>query len=133
MRIKISNWLTGGSILDVEGDSVKEALEAAVKAKQVLSAADLRGADLRVADLRDAVLRAADAVIFAGYPNGWTAFGWLKDGIIQVRVGCRNFSLSDGRQYFWGKEDRREVLAALDYIEKVASLRGWVKETDNII
>jgi hypothetical protein len=40
-------------------------------------------------------------------------------------VGCQEKRLSEAREYWAGKEDRREVLAALDYAEAVALLRGW--------
>jgi hypothetical protein len=55
--------------------------------------------------------------------------GWLQDGWLSIRVGCRNKRLADARDY-WGEShphagNRREVLAALAYIEAVARLRGW--------
>jgi hypothetical protein len=70
MNVKITNWLTGETILDVEAESVKAAVEAAIAIKTNfayadlrranLSDANLRRADLRDADLRDANLRRAD-------------------------------------------------------------------------
>jgi len=92
-----------------------------------LGGANLGGANLRGANLRDADLRGAYWVINAGQPNGWASFGWIKDKTIMVKVGCRNFTLSEGREYWKDKTDRREVLAALDYIERVAELRKWLK------
>ena len=52
---------------------------------------------------------------------------------IMAHVGCRSFSLAEGRAYWSNethpkREKRREVLAALDYIEAVARLRGWTGE-----
>lgn len=35
---------------------------------------------------------------------------------------------AEARLYWAGKENRREVLAALDYIEAVARIRGWATE-----
>ena len=90
-----------------------------------LAGANLAGADLAGAYLTGTNLAGANLVIDAGYPNGWRCVGWLKDGVIQVRVGCRDKALAEGRAYWAGREDRREVLAALDYIETVAELRGW--------
>lgn len=90
-----------------------------------LARADLTGADLTGAYLARADLVGADSIIDAGCPNGWRCVGWLKDGVIQLRVGCRDKSLVEGRTYWAGKEDRREIMAALDYIEAVARLRGW--------
>ncbi len=90
-----------------------------------LSGSNLRGSNLSGSDLRGSNLRDSDLVIAAGWPDGWQAFGWLKEGIIRVQVGCRDLTLEEGRKYWTGKEDRREVLAALDYIERVAKLRDW--------
>ena len=87
-----------------------------------LGGADLRGADLGGADLRGAYL-AADL----GSPNGWPAHAWVKDNQMRVQVGCRDFTIAEGRKYWAGKDDRREVLAALDYAEAIANLRGWIK------
>jgi hypothetical protein len=120
----------------------------------------LRDADLRDADLRDAVLRGADlrdavlsgavlsdadlrefkvdgkiGIIDAGSPNHWHAFGYVDQSsqTLRLHVGCRRFSLSEGRAYWTSeahpdRDNRREVLAALDYIETVARLRGWTGE-----
>jgi len=100
-----------------------------------LCGADLRGVNLRDADLHGANLGDADLggadlcgvkqVIALGQPNGWWAFAYLWEGEIWVRIGCRTKSLADGRAYWADKGDRREVLAALDYAETVAKLRGW--------
>lgn len=84
-----------------------------------------RRADLSRADLSGADLCGADHVITLGQPNGWWAFAYLWEGAIWVRVGCRAKSIADGRTYWANKDDRREVLAALDYAETVARLRGW--------
>ena len=98
-----------------------------------LSGAYLTGADLRRADLRGAVLRRADltgtiGIINGGSPDGWTTYGWLRDGLLSVRVGCHEMRLDEGRTYWAGKVGRREVLAMLDYIEAVARMRGWKTE-----
>ena len=100
-----------------------------------LSAADLRGADLSAADLSAANLyRAdlygadlyrADGIIGAGYPDGWTAYGWQRDGRLSIRIGCREKRLDEAREYWADKPDRREVLAAVEYVAAVAAIRGW--------
>jgi hypothetical protein len=51
----------------------------------------------------------------------------MHEGTLRVRVGCRDKTISEGREYWRGKDDRREVMAALDYIETIAKLRA---ETD---
>jgi uncharacterized protein YjbI with pentapeptide repeats len=107
-----------------------------------LDGANLGGANLGGAILGDANLGDANlyghkvdgtvGIIQAGMPNNWLAFGYV-DRVTQqlhVRVGCRNKEIGEGRAY-WSSPDhpalekRREVLAALDYIEAVARLRGW--------
>jgi hypothetical protein len=90
-----------------------------------LSGAYLSRADLSGADLSGADLGGVDHVIALGQPNGWWAFAYLWEGKIWVRIGCRTKSIADGRAYWADKDDRREVLAALDYAETIARLRGW--------
>ena len=89
-----------------------------------LSRADLSDADLSRANLSRADLSDAKSVVDLGYPNGWRAVGWWSDGAPWVRVGCRTKSLADGRAYWAGNSDRREVMAALDYFEAVSAIRA---------
>lgn len=42
-----------------------------------------------------------------------------------VQVGCQSKTMAAAREYWTGKEDRREVMAALDYAEAIAKSRGW--------
>ena len=90
-------------------------------------------ADLARANLAGADLAGADEVIAAGQPNGFLAFGYRREGVLRVKVGCRDKSIDEARAY-WSSpthhdpQNRREVLAALDYIEAVARLRGWAGE-----
>ena len=93
-----------------------------------LTDANLTGAYLTGANLRGANLRGAKHVIEAGTPDGWRCVGWLQDGWLAIRVGCRNKRLAEGHEYWQGKADRAEVLAALDYVEAVAKQRGWPTE-----
>jgi len=85
----------------------------------------LRGANLRGANLRGADLGGADSIIGGGWPDGWQAFAWLKEGVLMVQVGCRSKSMAEAREYWAGKKTRREVMAFLDYAETVAKIRGW--------
>jgi hypothetical protein len=97
-----------------------------------LGGADLRGADLGGADLGGQKVSGDIGIITAGDPNSYTAVGFVEEetGALRVIVGCRSKSITEGRAY-WSSEAhpnrdaRREVLAALDYIEAVARLRGW--------
>jgi hypothetical protein len=90
-----------------------------------LADANLADANLAGAYLAGASLAGAYQVIDAGTPNCYRCVGWLRDGALSVRVGCHDKRLADGRAYWAGKDRRREVLAALDYVEAVAKLRGW--------
>jgi hypothetical protein len=89
--------------------------------------ANLNGANLSGAYLNGANLNGVKHVVDMGYPNGWRAVAWLIEDRIQLRVGCRNKSLEEGRSYWAGKDDRREVMAAIDYAEACFRLRGLVK------
>jgi hypothetical protein len=117
------------------------AVKLAVKAGAYLSGADLAGANLARADLAGAYLTDAHLVganldganlayakdvIDAGTPDGWWCVGWRRDGVVRVRVGCRDKTLAEGGEYWRGKDNRREVMAALDYVESVARARGWI-------
>ena len=91
-----------------------------------LSGAYLSRANLSGADLSGANLSGANHVIHLGCPNGWTnAYAWRRDGVLMVQIGCRTKTMAEARAYWASKDDRREVLAALDYAEAVAKLRGW--------
>lgn len=140
MLYEIKHRFTGTVLFSLETESLKLCVQAAVKAKAYLRGAylggaylrgaDLRGADLRGAYLGDADLRGADlggaaGVIHLGTPDGWHAHAWLCDGWLSIRVGCREFRLAEAREYWQGKPNRREVMAALDYAETVAAIREW--------
>lgn len=119
-----------------------------------LIGADLRGANLIGANLGDANLRSAnlgdanlgdanlgganlggvDAVIDAGTPNGWRAIGWLRDGVLSIRMGYHDKRIDEARIYLreghqeWA--DRQEIPAAITYIETIARLRDWPIESN---
>lgn len=100
----------------------------AIEIKHRISGAVLfthEGANLRGANLEGANLEGAHAVADLGQPDGWQAFAYLRESTIRVQVGCKNFTLAEGRAHWAGKPDRREVLAALDYAEAVAKIRAW--------
>ena len=139
MLVEIKHRWTGAILFSADVDAslatqdlrLGAAVKLAINAGADLAHANLVGACLADADLAHAYLARAylaraNGVIDAGLPNGWRCVGWLKDGVIQLRVGCRDKTLTEGRAYWADKDDRREVMAALDYIETVARLRGWV-------
>ncbi len=101
-----------------------------------LAGADLAGADLARADLAGADLTGADLagakikdLVVLGHPNGWSAWTYITEaGEQRIQVGCHNKTIAEGRQYWADKENRREVMAVLDYAESIAKIRGWVSE-----
>ena len=140
MLFEIKNRFSSSVLFSLETESLKLCVEAAVKIKADLRGADLRdadlrgadlrgadlgGADLRGADLRGAYLRSVKDVICAGIPKNYWFHGWYKDGVLMIRGGCHSFSMAEAREYWTGKEDRKEILIALDYIEAIAKLREW--------
>ena len=90
-----------------------------------LGGADLGGADLGGADLGGANLRDAKGIIDGGSPDGWRAVAWQKDGAVLVKIGCHVKTFPDARAYWIAKDNRREIIAFLDYAERVAEIRGW--------
>ena len=112
MKFEIKHRFTGAVLFSLECERFKICIEAAVKAGANLAGADLAGAYL-AAQL--------------GHPNGWTAWTYFDTKLNEqrVQVGCQNKTLAEGREYWAGKDDRREVLAALDYAEAIGKLRGW--------
>jgi hypothetical protein len=95
-----------------------------------LRGADLRGADLIGAnlidtDLRGANLSGANGIIMLGSPDGWHAHAWLRDDCLSIRVGCREMRANEAHEYWAGKANRREVLAAVEYAVQIATIRGW--------
>ena len=121
--------LLGADLLgaDLSGADLSGAyLSRAYLSRADLSHANLSHANLSHANLSGADLSGANHIIPLGTPNGWlNAYAYCKDGAMRVQIGCRNFTLAEGREYWSGKTDRREVLAALDYAETVAKLREW--------
>ena len=132
MKIEIKHRFTVAVIFALECGSLKLCVAAAVKENANLRGANLRGANLGDVDLRDANLRGADLrdanlVAHIGQPNGWFAWTYwdTKAKVQRVQVGCRNFTIAEGRGYWANKPNRREVLAALDFAEATARIRGW--------
>ena len=150
MKIEIKHRYDSSVLFALEIGSVKLAVEAAVKSRANLGDADLgdanlRGANLGGADLRDADLGGADlggadlggadlgganlrdakGIIDGGSPDGWRAVAWQKDGAVLVKIGCHVKTFPDARAYWIAKDNRREIIAFLDYAERVAEIRGW--------
>lgn len=93
-----------------------------------LRGAYLNGANLSGANLNGGKLAAGESLAMLGYPDGWRAYTYFTDRHEQrVSVGCQDLSLAAGRAYWAGKDNRREVMAALDFAEAIGRVRGWVK------
>ena len=142
MKFEIKHRLNGSVLFALETESLKLCVQAAVENKANLRGANLSGADLYGADLRDADLRGANLsgadlsganlsgagfVETLGQPNGWYAYTYCTQDEQRVQVGCRNFTIAEGRAYWANKANRLEILAALDYAETIGKLRGWAQ------
>ena len=127
MKFEIKHRFTGAVLFSLECERFKICIEAAVKAGANLAGADLARANLAGANLAGADLAGAYLAAQLGHPNGWTAWTYFDTKLNEqrVQVGCQNKTLAEGREYWAGKDDRREVLAALDYAEAIGKLRGW--------
>lgn len=145
MKFEIKHWITGSVLFSLETEALKLCVEAAVKSDADLSGADLRGANLRGAylrgaDLSGANLRGADLgdadlggadlsgvkdVIFLGYPGGYSAWAWKRDGYLSIRIGCREFRLDEALKHWGGRKDRIEQQIAVEYAHQMAQARGW--------
>ena len=138
---EIKHRLTGAVLYRSEtATTVREVVIEAVTSGANLNGADLSYADLNGADLNGAKLygaylyganltganlTGARGIITLGSPDGWCAYAWLRNDWLSIRVGCREFRLDEARDYWRGKADRREIMAALDYASAVATVRGW--------
>ena len=123
MKITINHLITGEPLLECDAEDVEAAVTEAVS----------DGANLWDANLEHANLWGVKDII-STEPDQWFAFGWLQDGYLAIRAGCRNKRLAEARAY-WSEthpewKHRQEVAAAIDYIEAVAGLRGWAIEKE---
>jgi uncharacterized protein YjbI with pentapeptide repeats len=89
-----------------------------------LNGARLNGACLDGARLNGAIIKDA---LTLGYPDGWGALTYLTtEGEHRVQIGCQNKTIAEGRAYWKGKPDRREIMAVLHYADAIAKIRGWI-------
>ena len=130
---------------DLRGANLREAdlrganLRGANLGEANLREANLRGANLGEADLSGADLSGANlsgvrAVIDGGQDaRGYRVMGWLRDGQLMIKAGCRNFTLAEARAH-WGGADyledhdaatQAEMIARVEMIAAVARARGW--------
>ena len=116
-------------------------LEGAVLSGADLSGANLSRANLSRANLSGANLAGADlsrAYLIDGgqRSDGYRFVGWIKAGVLQIRVGCRDFAIDDARKHWTetrgGTPLGDETMVILDHIETVACIRGLVKAADRV-
>ena len=143
--IEIRNRFTGTAIYGADAETIKIAVEMAVVAKINLSGADLSGADLSGANLSGADLSRANlsrADLFRANlvdggqrSDGHRFVGWIKDGVLQIRAGCRDLTITKARAH-WSSDNypnrKRgdETMCILDHIERVAEIRGLVDKVE---
>jgi len=124
--MKTLHRVTGALLFDTGRKALRSAnLRGAGLCRADLYGANLSGANLSGANLSGANLSGAAGVIGLASPDRWPAFAYYFDGAVRVQVGCKNFTIDEARAYWHGKEDRREVLAAVEYAATVAGIRGW--------
>ena len=97
-----------------------------------LARANLAGADLSGADLFLANLARADLIDGGQRSDGYRFVGWIKGDVVQICAGCRDFTIADAREHW--KTTRGDTILGdettciLDHIERVAVIRGLIKE-----
>ena len=95
-----------------------------------LAGANLAGANLTYARLTGAYLKHANLVDGGQRSDGYRFVGWIKDGALQIRAGCRNFPITEAREHWTktrgGTPLGAETMCILDHIEAVARIRGLI-------
>ncbi len=130
---------------DLAGANLADAdLADANLARANLADADLADANLADADLEDANLARANlaganlaganlanqhAIDGGQRRDGYRFVGWIEDGALMIRAGCRNMTVAKYREHNAKRVDaplRDETASILDHIERVARVRGLV-------
>ena len=135
MKYEIKNHITGAVQFTAEIDADENTSIGIKVGLSVMWArregAYLNGAYLEGADLRGAELRGADLVDGGQRADGYRFLGWIKNGILQIHAGCRDFTITEARAHWssTGYPNAKlgaESLLILDRIEQTAELRGIV-------
>ena len=99
-----------------------------------LSCANLSGADLSCAYLNRANLIGADLIDGGQRSDGYRFVGWIKASVLQIRAGCRSFTIEQARAHWAatraGTPLGDETTAILDHIEAVAAIRGLLAKSE---
>lgn len=92
-----------------------------------LLAAYLRGADIRNVDLHGANIMGTYLIDAGSRKDGYQFVGWVKDGVLMIHAGCRDFNISQARRHWMstrgGTPLGDETMAILDRIEATAKIR----------
>ena len=117
MKFSIQHKSSLAVLFEGEFDSLKFCVHEAVQKKTNLRGANLRG---------------ANHIFSLGFPGGWPGHGWLRDSVLSIHIGCREFRYLEALDY-WnnhpeGRGTRLEQLAAVEYAKQVALARGWKVE-----
>jgi len=96
-----------------------------------LAGANLARADLACANLARANLAGANLVDAGQRSDGYRFIGWVIGGVLQIRAGCRNLSITEARKHWaktrGGTQLGDETMVILDHIERVAKIRRLLK------
>ena len=95
-------------------------------ARANLARAYLAGANLARANL------ATQHIIDGGQRrDGYRFVGWVKDGALMIRAGCRDMTVPEYREHNAKRDNaelRDETTAILDHVDRVARVRGLIEE-----
>ena len=96
-----------------------------------LSDANLSGAYLSGANLSRANLRATCLVDGGQRSDGYRFVGWARDGVLQIRAGCRSLTIADAWKHWVGTRGGtplgEETFAILTHIVAVARIRKLIE------
>ena len=121
--IELKHQYSGDTLF--KSDTAKTIKDAVVEA--IANGVDLRGVDLRGAGLSGADLRDADLIDAGQDSRGYRFVGHYCKAV-RIIAGCRNFTINEAKDH-WANNP--EALAKVVLIETVASLKNWVKETED--
>lgn len=117
MTTQTIRTIDGRELYVCEVETLREAVERAVRERANLTGAELAGANLTGANLAGATL------IDAGQESrGYRFVGVPTDGV-RILAGCRWFTVTEAREHWSGNP---EALAKASLIEAEASRRGWI-------
>ena len=126
---KHAKWLCGDG--GARANLARANLAGANLTDAYLAGANLAGANLAGANLTDANLTDAECLVDGGQRlDGYRFVGWIKDGVLMIRAGCRDLTLAEYRDHNAKRDHaalRDETTAILDHIERVATIRELLK------